>query len=887
MLTRQWLAGVLRRRTVRIVGLAACVALAVALVASLGAFITASDARMTTQAIAGVPVDWQVELASGSEATSALETIRSTVGVGSAFPAGYGDVVSFVATTGATVQTTGAGRALGLPAGYASAFPGELRYLSGAHDGVLLAQQTAANLHVGVGDFVTMNLPGGTSAALRIDGVVDLPAADSLFQIVGAPAGAGATAPPDNVVVLPLDRWNTLFRPLAANHPASVRDQVHLRLAHDLPPAPADAYTAVVARAHNLEARFAGAARVGDNLAAMLDAARADSVYSGLLFLFLGLPGVVLAWLLALVAGASGRDRRRREQALLRTRGASPRLIGGLALAEAVLVGVLGSAIGLGAAVVASRLAFGAGSVSPTSPATLAWAAVAALVGVALGFFAVALPALRDARLLTVRASQAQVGARRLPLWERLYLDVILLAGSGLIFWQSMRDAYQVVLVPEGVPTISINYLTLLAPMMFWIGFALLVWRLSALALSRAPRVLVALLRPLAGNLSGVVRASMSRQRALLARGLVLVALALSFAVSVAIFNTTYMDQAVVDAQLTNGADVSLTSGTSVLAAGLGPKVGAMPGVQVVEPMQHRLAYVGNDLQDLFGIDPATIGSVTPMSDAFFQGGTAAETLGRLAATPDGLLVSDETVKDFQLQLGDILRLRLQGTDHAYHEVAFRYVGIAREFPTAPHDSFLVANAAYVASATGVPGAETLLVKTGGASPVTVASRIRSMLGPVSGVTVRDLTSELKITLSALTAIDLSGLTRLELAFAVLMGAAASGLMLLLGFAERRRMFAIAHALGASLRQLSSFVWSEALFTAIGGALFGALGGWLEALIIVKILTGVFDPPPEGLSVPWAYLGLVMAVVAASVVAAVALAVRAGRRPALEVIRDL
>ncbi len=887
MLTREWLLGVVLRRTGRVAGLAACVALAVALVASLGAFIAASEARMTTQAIAGVPVDWQVELAAGADATAAVSTIRATSGVEAALPVGYGDVASFVATTGGTVQTTGEGKMLGIPPGYASAFPGELRYLAGAHEGVLIAQQTAANLHVGVGDTVTVNLPGGVTGALRIDGVVDLPAADSLFQVVGAPAGSGATAPPDNVIIVPLHTWNAMFRPIAASKPAAVRDQVHATLAHDLPSTPIDAYTAVVGRAHNLEAQFAGEARVGDNLAAMLDAARADSIYSALLFLFLGLPGVVLAWLLALVAGASGHDRRRREQALLRTRGASPRRIVWLAFAEAALVGVLGVAIGLVTAVVAAGAAFGAGSVSPTSPASLVWAGVAALVGLALGAVAIAWPAMQDARLLTVRASLTQVAALKRPLWERLFLDLVLLVGAGMIFWQSMQDAYRVVLVPEGVPTISINYLTLLAPMMFWVGFALLAWRIGELVLRKAPRLMAAVLRPVSGRLAGVVRSSMSRQRVLLARGLVLVALAMSFAVSIAVFNTTYMAQAVVDAELTNGADVSLTAGSGQLPADLAERVLAVPGVRVAEPMQHRLAYVGNDLQDIFGIDPARISRATPMSDAFFQGGTAADTLHRLATTPDGVLVSDETVKDFQLQLGDTVRLRLQGTDHAYHEVTFHYVGVAREFPTAPHDSFLVANATYIASATGVTGAETLLVKTDGTSPVGVAASIRALLGPTSGISVHDLESELKVTLSALTAIDLSGLTRLELAFAVLMAAAASGLVLLLGFAERRRMFAIAHALGASARQLGSFVWSEALFTAIGGTVLGAIGGSVQAYILVKILTGVFDPPPEGLSVPWAYLGLVVAVAAASVVVAVVLAVRAGRRPALEVLRDL
>ena len=68
--------------------------------------------------------------------------------------------------------------------------------------------------------------------------------------------------------------------------------------------------------------------------------------------------------------------------------------------------------------------------------------------------------------------------------------------------------------------------------------------------------------------------------------------------------------------------------------------------------------------------------------------------MAQLAATPDGVLVSPETVSDFQLQPGDTIRLRLQSAaDQQYHVVPFHYVGIAREFPTAPSDSFLVANA--------------------------------------------------------------------------------------------------------------------------------------------------------------------------------------------------
>ncbi len=888
MLALLWIEGLLRRRWVRVVGMTVCVALAVALFASLGAFITTSNVSMTQRAITGVPVDWQVELKPGTEAGTAIKTISSATGAKLVRETGFAEITAFTAKTGATVQTTGAGKALGLPADYAKSFPGEVRYLAGAHEGVLLAQQTAANLHVGVGDTIQLSSPGGTLTSLAVDGIIDLPNADSLFQIVGAPPGAGATAPPDNVVVLPLDQWHALFDGVASFRPDAVRTQVHLKVAQGLPTNPSAAYSQIVARAHNLEAGLAGAGTVGNNLAATLDAARKDAVYSELLFLFLGLPGVVLAWLLAASAGASGHERRRREQALLRTRGASPARIVRLAAAEAALVGLLGTAIGLGAAYVADRYVLAGGAMA-TSGAIVAWAAAAAVLGFVLAASSIVFPAQRDARLLTVRAATAEVGSVTSPLWQRLGVDFVLLAGSGLIFWQSMKDAYQVVLVPEGVPSISINYLTLLAPIMFWIGAALLAWRVGDLMLGRGRKAMSVVMKPIAGRLSRVVTAGMSRQRRMLARSLVLTALAVSFAISVAVFNTTYAAQARVDAELSNGADVSLTSGSTGLPPSAVANVRGIPGVQEAQPMQHRLGYVGNDLQDLYGIDPAAIGRATPMSDAYFQGGSARQILDALAAAPDGILVSDETVKDFQLQPGDTVKIRVQfASDRAYHEVPFRYVGVAREFPTAPHDSFLVANAAYISKMTGSPTFETLLVKTTpSASPAGVATAARGLFGPASGVKVTDVTTELRATLSGLTAIDLSGLTKLELVFAVVMAIMASGLMLVLGFAERRRSFAIAHALGATTRQLAAFVWSEAAFVTLGGAVLGVLSGWLEAAMIVKILTGVFDPPPEALSVPWVYLTGVAATVVLSIVVAGAVAINAARRPALSVIRDL
>src|SRR5436309_34309 len=80
----------------------------------------------------------------------------------------------------------------------------------------------------------------------------------------------------------------------------------------------------------------------------------------------------------------------------------------------------------------------------------------------------------------------------------------------------------------------------------------------------------------------------------------------------------------------------------------------------------------------------------------------ADQLMATLAATPDGVLVSAETVKDYQLTLGDSLQLRVQDTAGGGPVTAtFHYVGVANEFPTAPKDSFLVANADYLAKVTG------------------------------------------------------------------------------------------------------------------------------------------------------------------------------------------
>jgi putative ABC transport system permease protein len=733
----RWTIGLVRRRWGRVVATAAGVAAAVALVACLGSFLAAAQSSMTARAIRSVSVDWQVEVQPGAQPATVLDTVHSTPGIRAALPVGFAQSSGLVAHTGGSTQTTGPATVLGIPSNYREQFPDAIRTLVGTDNGVLIAQQSAANLHVAPGDSVQIKRAGMASVDVVVDGVVDVLQADSLFQKVRAPPGAQPAAPPDNVLLLGEGRWHQVFDPVSARRPDLVSVQIHAALDHTLHPAPGSAYTQVNGAAHNLEARSAGGALVGDNLGAALGAARGDAAYAGVLFLFLGLLAAVLAGLLTATVVAAGADRRRREQALLRARGATQRQLMWLAAAEATVVGVGGSAAGLAAAALVGLAEFGSPNLGADARTAVGWAVASAAVGMGIAAASVLAPAWRDVRDSTVVTARAAVIRTRAPRWARSGIDVVILVLSGMLFWQARRTGYQIVLAPEGVPTISVSYWAFVAPALLWIGAALLAWRLSDMLLGRGWTVVARALRPLAGKLSRIVAHSLSRQRVPMARAIVLLALAVAFAASTATFNATYRAQAEVDAQLTNGADITVTEppGSSV-SAGAAVKLAAVPGVRAVEPIQHRFAYVGADLQDLYGVNSSSITNVTALQDNYFQGGTVEQLMNKLAAQPDSLLVSAETVKDYQLRPGDTVNLRIQDArTNQLVTVGFHYIGIVTEFPTAPKDSFFVANAGYIAQQTGTDAIGAFLVDTGGHDTTAVADRIKAAVGTSAAVT--------------------------------------------------------------------------------------------------------------------------------------------------------
>lgn len=876
-----WLRGAMVGRTGRMLGSVAGIALTVAFLASLGTFVASSTQTMARRAIINVPIDWQVLLSQKADEIAVTAAIHQSDAAALVSSVGYADSMGLSAVVAGSTQSTGPGKVLGMAPDYAARFPSQIAVMLGTLDGVLIASQTATNLHVAPGNMVSLERVGLPPVDVVISGVVNLPNADVLFAPIGVPVGMAAQAPPDNVLIMPMAMWHSLFDEQRISRPDTVRTQLHVRLSRTaLPSDPGTAYLKAVNQVSAVALKVPGDAAFANNLAARLSSVRGDALYARVLFLFLGAPGVVLALLVTLSVTASGADRRRREQSLLRIRGASAATIVRLAAWEAAAIGAAGVLLGSIVAGFIARWLWQLHSLALMAP----WFVLAAVLGFALAIAAVVIPSWRLASESTVAAARMEFLERCAPWWQRSYVDVILLAIGGFVFWGVARSGYNVVVASEGVAQVSVRYEAFLGPLLLWMGAGLLWVRVCSFVLHHGVAGLVRWL-PSAGAMAPLIGASLTRQRGRIGMATAMVALAFAFATATSIFNTTYDSQSRVDAVLTNGADVAVTGSSAAPAGALLESLKTMPGVATAEPLMHRLAYVGSDLQDFYGVDAKRIGSVTMLANAYFVNHDALQTMAALARTPDGVLVSEETAKEFQLKLGDEINLRLQNAaDHQYRPVKFHFVGIVKEFPSAPKDAFLVGNADYLAAQTGQSVAEVVLLRTTGDAEA-VGTSARRVAANAPSIKVTTLGETQATISSSLTAVDLRRLTRLELGFAVLLIAGIAGVVLGLNLAERKRNFVLLAALGAQPAQIGAFLWSEGLFTVLVGMLLGTATGFGIAKTLVAILAGAFDPPPEALVVPWLYLGVAGGVALVCASLAITIMQKLSGRLDLEILR--
>ncbi|MEP7360540.1 MAG: ABC transporter permease [Chloroflexota bacterium] len=853
------------------------IALGAALLTSVVMFGTASGSTVTRRALAGVPVDAQVLLAPVADPQAAAATVASDPAVATILPF---ELVAFdtaAAAKSGTATQTSAGVLIAADQAYTTT-TGLFPVIQGALSPGLIAvsRDLATNLGVVPGDGIAFTLPGGGTTNLVIGGIIDTAGADLVLGPTDAAHRAAGTNPPTNVALTDratLDAVAALVpsdavpapppgqqaqpgSPVVNADPA-VRRELHVRYDHaQLPGDPTAAQQWLDGVRHRIEIQGAGAFSVVDDAAAALEPVASDLLWGQVLFVFLALPGVLLALAISRLAADATGEATRRHIALLRARGASRRQIARVMLESAAAVSLTAAVVGSVGGAVVAWLLFGPtfAGIDALSTALVAVSLSVLLVTV-LATIVAALP-LREQIRGELAVERQEIKRSATPFWQRYYLDLMALGAAAVVFVLTGGTGIHPVFNAEGNPTVTLALTSFLAPLLLWVGATLLLLRIASALLARSGGA-AGVLRRLLGPGGELAARSLQARAPAAARTVVLLALTTSFATSLLVFNATYQQQQRIDAELTLGADLKLTPVATADATTVETVQGS--GVLAATPFVDRIVYVGTEAQDLLAIDPATLPQAAPLADTFFDGATADQAMQALAAQPDAILVSSETAHDYSIVPGDMLRIRVPDAQGNLVTVTFHMAGIALEFPTAPKDAFLVANQSYVASETGNNTISYVLARAAG--EVSAASHVLSArLGAGWQVTDLDTTSARLV--NAVTSVDLAVLITLDLVFAVLIGALGSALFLLAELSARRRELATMEAIGAQPAQVRNAIAGEVAVMGVTGVLIGLIVGGLLGFTLLQTLAGLFDPPAQLPALPVAaILGFVGAVV--------------------------
>jgi putative ABC transport system permease protein len=760
-----------------------------------------------------------------------------------------------------------------------------------------LSGPAADRLNAAPGSSVDLALPGGAAPLhLPVSATVDLTQATQLFTSRSPDTQGEASGSPYVVLVdtatftrsiLPALRADAVATtPQVKNAPVVELDIAVARQRLSSDPTSAQVTTQGLRR--TVERVAPGQITVVDNLSDALTSAGKDTVLAKVLFIFLGLPGVLLAAYLSRYAGGLLAEAQRRERATLRARGIRPAMLLRTLAINTALITVAGSALGLLLGFGLVAWLGGAATASPPASAYLISAGIALLGAVLTTTVALYAPA-RRALLREVSEERREVAVTTTPFWMRARLDYALLAMAaivGLVTW--LTGGYKPQPAAEG-QSVSLSFYVLLAPMLFWVGATLLVVR-GLMALLGRLRTRMASTSFQRRMVLRTVLLSVVRRPQALASGIIALSLTAAFGVSLMTFVSTYQAERLADARFVVGGDVRVTPGAGTrVAAGFGNNL-RVPGVSQVTPLGvNSSVLVGTDKRTLVGVDTATFAQVATLDSGFFVDTSPQKAIDGLARDPNAVLIDNEVARAFNVQTGDSVHIQVPSQGGQAVPLTLHAIGIFSNFPGFPQGVDLVGNLATLQAATGSATPSTYLLRTDGtdATNTAVTSALKAGPGTSTTLVVDSTTTAYNREQSTLAALNLDGLGRLEIAFTVLMSALGVGIFVFGLLLQRRKEHVTLRALGLRGRSLRTLVLGEAGLAAVVSLVLGTGVGLLMALMSVQILQSVFTIPPRSITLPFAGIGLLAGATVLLAVVASAVAARTLRRaPLVELLRE-
>ncbi len=765
----------------------------------------------------------------------------------------------------------------------------------------LISVEAARALQVGIGDTIALALPGSEQRfELGVGGIVDLSKARALFFSRHGSNLEDFLYSPNSVVIDPVtfaseimpayeDARATLGAGLKSVPILEVDVGVERERLDADPTTALDQTSRIAAAVMDIAA---DQDYLIDNITNTLGVAREDAIVAKRMFVFLGVPGALLAAILAAYAGSVLAWAQRREQATLRIRGADRRHLLRMLATRTLLLTAVGATLGVALGLVSAAVVVGWGSLMRASTAELVASGIVGAIGGSIATGAALYAAGRSAIGRDINDDRSRLGSRA-PLWRRAWLDLAGLVAVAAIAVLAVRaDAF------AGTPGsvyegrgVELKLLLLVLPIGIWIAGALALARLltrGARHLSDGSR------RPFSHPVRSLFVRSVRRRSWATAEGAIVIGLIVGLGTSVASFTASYDAAKAADARFFLGSDIRVTPSptsprppdvgyaSTLLSANIAE---ATPVVFSIHNTVLRSDH-NEDAASLAAIDPATFPSVAAVEDSDFVDMTSQEAFDLLASDPTAALLSVEMAEFLTLEVGDPVQVLFgMGGKHPI-VVPMRVAGLFQRLPAFPEGAQAVIDIAQMQQhSPTVP--DFFLARAVDPGDATLAAAVGGIDG-ASGerLTISSRQTALDKDQSSLAALNIRGLLTLDSSYALAMGVVAISIFVFGLLLQRRREYVTMRAQGLHAREIRRLIVAEAGAVAICGCAIGVIVGIAMAAFFVGVLRPLFILTPQ-LRIPGgSILTLTSLVMVATIVTSIAATSLVNRLRPTELLRD-
>src|SRR5690349_15220098 len=734
---------------------------------------------------------------------SLMQSLRQVPGVAAA----EGSAMGYARLTGSN------GKALGNPAAGAPALGGNWNLVSQldpwtlatghppeAANQVVIDKKSATDGHLRLGGTTTV-LALGPPQRFRIVGIVKFGSADS-------PAGASValfTMPvAQRLVTAPGKLTSILF----VAKPSVSQQQLAANLRHVLP--------------HGLEA-VTGATVTKE----MQDSFQQALGFFNTFMMIFAVIALLVGAFMIFNTFAITVAQRTRENGLLRALGASKRQVLGTVLAEAAVVGIIASAIGLAAGIaVAAGLgallnALGFGMPPGGLVFSIRTVIVAGLAGLLVTLVAALSPARKAGKVPPVAAMQeVQAGSTGYGSRERVMVGTgILMLGVAALFTGLFTHvASQLLLVGAGA-------------LLVFFGVSVL-GRTVSLPLSRMVGAPLPRLRGIPGKLARA-NAMRNPKRTAASASALMIGVGLVGFITILASSTTASVNKTIDQSF--AGDIVIDSGAG-LTGGIDPalaqRLAALPQVSTVSGVRGGLAEIFGAPEQIAAVDPPTIGKI-------FHVGSTQGSIGGLGRT--GIAVYSGVATAHHLKVGSPVPVVFRDTGPRTLRVGLIY----GDSMAAPAPRYFLGTSAFDANFALHYDSAVVIQKAPEASTAAALSAVRAVATKYSGTSVLDQTAFKAERTKPVT--QLLMLVYVLLALAILIALLGIGNTLALSIFERTRELGLMRAVGMTRHQLRAMVRWESVIIALQGTVLGLLigvfFGWALVLAMRNQGITVFSLP--------------------------------------------